>query len=152
MHGSQLWPRFPPKTHNGQMIKALVAALLLAAATAAAGDPVKCVDAKGKVTYMDETAPGADKCQPVAGSTQIVPHDTPSRTPTARPDTSLEEKRARIAAAETQLNDARQKLAEQEAIREGNERNYARVLERLKPYQEAVDAAEKNLERAKAER
>jgi hypothetical protein len=134
------------------MNRALLAVLLLAAAATASGAPVKCVDAKGKVLYIDEADVGARKCEPVSGSIEVVPHDVPSRTPTAAPDNSLEEKRARIAAAETQLNDAKQKLAEQEAIREGNERNYARVLERLKPYQDAVAAAEKNLERARAER
>jgi len=133
-------------------MKVLVTLVLLAAAGSAIAAPVKCVDAKGKVTYVDETAPGADKCKPITGTIEVVPHDTPSRQPTLQPDTSLEEKRARIEAAEQRLNEAKQRLAEQEAIREGNERNYARVLERLKPYQDAVEAAQKDLDRARAER
>jgi len=136
-------------------MKALLALLLCASPMlplGAAAAPVKCVDAKGKVTYMDETAPGAGKCQPITGSTVIVPADKPSAVPTILPDTSLEQKRQHIAEAEAKLADAKQRLAEQEAIREGNERNYARVLERLAPYQAAVEAAEKELERAKAER
>ena len=36
----------------------------------------------------------------------------------------------------------REQLAQQEAIRTGDERNYQRVLDRLKPYQEAVRQAE----------
>jgi hypothetical protein len=133
-------------------MKTLFAALLIASTGSVVGAPVKCVDAKGKITYIDETAAGAEKCEPLTGSTVIVPHDAPSRKPTIVPDNSMEEKRARVAAAEASLNEAKQRLAEQEAIREGNEKNYARVLERLKPYQDAVDAAAKKLEQVKAER
>ena len=133
-------------------MRALLAAVLLCTAAAAVAAPVKCVDAKGKILYIDEADAGTLKCQPVTGSTVIVPHDKPSRTPAVAPDNSLEEKRQRVAAAETRLDEAKQRLAEQEAIREGNEKNYARVLERLKPFQDAVNAAEKDLERVKAER
>jgi hypothetical protein len=133
-------------------MRALLATLLLGAACVATAAPVKCVDAKGKVLYIDEADVGALKCEPVTGSTVIVPHDTPSRTPTAAPDRSLEQARERIAAAEAKVAEAKAKLAEQEAIREGNEKNYARVLERLKPYQDAVDQAERELQTAKTQR
>lgn len=49
------------------------------------------------------------------------------------------------------LAEAKRKLAEQEAIRTGDERNYARVLERLKPYRDAVEVHEKNIEALKRE-
>ena len=49
------------------------------------------------------------------------------------------------------LSDSRKKLAEQEAIRGGDEKNYARVLERLKPYQDTVEVHEKNVEALKRE-
>lgn len=49
------------------------------------------------------------------------------------------------------LEDARRKLAEQEAIRTGNEKNYARVLERLKPFRDSVQLHEKNIEALKRE-
>jgi hypothetical protein len=49
------------------------------------------------------------------------------------------------------LSDAQAKLAEQESVRSGNESNYARVLERLKPYQEAVDLHTKNIEQLRGE-
>ena len=135
-------------------MKAFLASLVLALLPfPALAAPVKCVDAKGKVIYMDEADAGALKCQPVTGSTVIVPADRPSASPAPAPvDNSLEQKRQHIAEAEARLAEAKQRLAEQEATREGNERNYARVLERLKPYQDAVDAAEKDLERARSER
>ncbi len=49
------------------------------------------------------------------------------------------------------LAESRKKLAEQEAIRTGNEKNYARVLERLKPYRDSVEVHEKNVEALKRE-
>jgi hypothetical protein len=49
------------------------------------------------------------------------------------------------------LADARKKLAVQEAIRTGDEKNYARVLERLKPFRDAVEVHEKNVEALKRE-
>lgn len=52
---------------------------------------------------------------------------------------------------ESLLAEARRKLAEQEAVRSGNEKNYARVLERLRPYRDAVDVHTKNIEALKRE-
>jgi len=47
--------------------------------------------------------------------------------------------------AEKQLADARKKLTEQESIRNGDEKNYQRVLDRLKPFQDEVRIAEDNV-------
>ncbi len=52
---------------------------------------------------------------------------------------------------ESMLADARKKLAEQEAIRTGDEKNYAKVLDRLKPYQDTVEVHAKNVEALKRE-
>jgi hypothetical protein len=52
---------------------------------------------------------------------------------------------------ESMLADARKKLAEQEAIRTGDEKNYQRVLDRLKPYQDTVEVHQKNVEALKRE-
>lgn len=52
---------------------------------------------------------------------------------------------------ERSLNDAKAKLAEQEAVRHGDEKNYQRVLDRLRPYQDAVDRAERNVAALKRE-
>lgn len=49
------------------------------------------------------------------------------------------------------LTDARKKLSEQEGVRSGDDKNYARVLERLKPYQDTVEVHEKNVEALKRE-
>jgi hypothetical protein len=52
---------------------------------------------------------------------------------------------------EALLADAKRKLAEQEQIRTGDEKNYARVLERLQPYKDAVEVHNKNIEALKRE-
>jgi hypothetical protein len=49
------------------------------------------------------------------------------------------------------LADAKRKLAEQEAVRSGDEKNYARVLDRLRPYQDAVEVHQKNVDALKRE-
>ena len=58
--------------------------------------------------------------------------------------------RGRAGAEEKGLADAKAKLAEQESIRNGDEKNYQRVLDRLKPYQDAVERHERNVVRAEA--
>ncbi len=56
-----------------------------------------------------------------------------------------------LAQEQGMLADARKKLAEQEAIRAGDEKNYVRVLERLKPFRDSVEVHEKNVEALKRE-
>jgi hypothetical protein len=50
-----------------------------------------------------------------------------------------------LAREQKALDDAKKALGEQQAQRTGDERNYARVQERLKPFQEAVSMHEKNI-------
>jgi hypothetical protein len=56
-----------------------------------------------------------------------------------------------LAQEESMLADARRKLAEQESVRAGDERNYARVLERLQPFKDAVEVHTKNIDALKRE-
>jgi hypothetical protein len=126
----------------------------------------KYLDSEGRIIYSNtpNTPPkGASKVKcfedPVArppSSSGQHPDTNAAGTPkTTRisPDTqkSRDGERRRILEQELadetqQLAQAKEQLAAQEAIRNGNERNYERVLERLKPYQDAVATHGRNIE------
>ena len=131
---------------------------LLALAGSAGAEPVKCVDASGKVRYVDSSAKGDMKCEPVRGSANFgvgegraKPAPSPAQKKGA-PPMSEAERRAAIAEAEKDLEEKKRALAAQEATREGGERNYARVEERLAPYREAVQNAQRYLEDVRSSR
>ncbi|MEO8165436.1 MAG: hypothetical protein ABI619_08565 [Betaproteobacteria bacterium] len=50
-----------------------------------------------------------------------------------------------------QLAQSKEQLAAQEAVRNGNERNYERFLERVQPYRDAVATHERNINALKRE-
>ena len=130
----------------------LLPALLAFAAGSVCAQPVKCVDAKGKVRYIDQSAMGTEKCEPVKDRTQILqsqPGAINLHPPAKSSGLSLAQREGNVRAAESQLEQAKKALAEQEAIRGGDEKNYQRVLDRLKPYQDAVAKAEQNLDQAR---
>ena len=126
----------------------------------------KYLDSEGRVIYSNtpNTPPkGASKvkcfedpvARPPASGSQNADTNAAGAPKTTRisPDTqkSRDGERRRILeqelADETQkLAQAKEQLAAQEAIRNGNERNYERVLERLKPYQDAVATHGRNIE------
>jgi hypothetical protein len=56
-----------------------------------------------------------------------------------------------LATEERNLVDAKSKLTQEEGVRHGDERNYQRVLDRLKPYQDAVERHERNVAALKKE-
>jgi hypothetical protein len=121
----------------------------------------KCPDASGRPTYTNVKRDTVGKnCTLVSKEVSVVPPQIPARasqSPTGSDSASARsENRRRILESELQneqqlLSDARQKLTEQEGTREGDERNYARVLERLKPFQEAVSQHSKNIEQLRGE-
>jgi hypothetical protein len=128
-------------------------------AVAQAADIYKCVDASGRASYTnDKRETVGRKCEVIASQINVAPAPAkPAAKPGAFPRESATERSAALArqreilerelAAEQQdLEKARQALAEQEAVRFGDERNYARVLERLQPFRDRVDTHEKNIE------
>src|SRR5437762_7451181 len=122
----------------------------------------KCPDASGRPTYTNVKRDTVGKnCTLVSKEVSVVPAQVPTRgvqsSAVADPIAARNENRRKILESELQnerqlLSDARQKLTEQEGIRDGDERNYARVLERLKPYQEAIGQHTKNIERSEERR
>jgi hypothetical protein len=125
----------------------------------------KCRTETGQVTYTnDRRQAEKQKCELVTSQINVAPPlaKPPARTPagfpreTQRDSASARERQREIlqkelASEEQALSKARQALAEQEAVRSGDERNYARVLERLQPYKESVETHQKNIEALKRE-
>jgi hypothetical protein len=123
-----------------------------------------CRDKEGRTTVTNQKEDTVGKnCRVVQQSrVQVVPAVTPNAKPGAKAPTTFpkEDANARAAAKARQrdilerelaqeqklLDQARKDLAAQEAVRYGDERNYARVLERLQPYKDTVERHEKNVE------
>lgn len=127
-----------------------------------------CRDKEGKthVTNVAEDTRGMD-CRIVEERVTVVPAGprssttTTARARTASPTgfpresasnrASAKDKQRQILERELEeeralLDKSKQALAAQEAVRYGDERNYARVLARLKPYQDTVEVHQKNVE------
>jgi len=124
----------------------------------------KCVEADGRAHYTNiKKETDGKQCTVVTKEVSVVsPPAPPSRSaasekagsgfPKVDRDTqkARDESRRRIlddelAAEEKGLVDAKAKLAAQEAVRYGDEKNYQRVLDRLKPYQDTVERHERNI-------
>ncbi|HTQ74956.1 MAG TPA: DUF4124 domain-containing protein [Burkholderiales bacterium] len=116
----------------------------------------KCPDASGRPTYTNvKRDTVGKKCTLVVREVQVVPAQVTSREKSSVA-VDRNQNRRKILESELQneqqlLSDARQKLAEQESVRTGEERNFARVQDRLRPYQEAVDQHTKNIEQLRSE-
>jgi hypothetical protein len=132
--------------------------LALLCAGAAGAQTCKYVDSEGRVTYSNVPIKNARKVTcfepPAPPKPQAQQADTPAQPARPKVDQTTQRQRdddrrnileAELRAEEERLAEARRVLAEQESIRTGDERNYQRVLERLKPYQEAVEQHEKNI-------
>ena len=123
----------------------------------------KCVDASGRASYTNEAREtDGRKCQLVTTQINVVPPPKPSAAPAGFPRESAAERangksrqrailEQELASEQADLAKAKEALAEQESVREGGERNYARVLERLQPYKDRVETHEKNVEALKRE-
>ena len=127
----------------------------------------KCRGADGRWTYTnDRREAERQKCEVVTRQINVAPtppaRSAPATRPGSFPRESAAERERRaansrdilekeLATEETALAKARQELAEQEAVRYGNERNYARVIERLQPYKDSVETHEKNIGALKRE-
>lgn len=130
----------------------------------------RCVDESGRMQYTNvQTDMAGRQCQIVQGEVSVVPGSTPASTArkppapaqqqaTANRDSAAgrETSRRRIleeelAQEEQLLQKARADLTAQEATRGGDERNYQKVLDRLKPFQDTVDRHARNVDALKKE-
>ena len=121
-----------------------------------------CVDRDGKRLYTsDKRETNGLKCKLVSREINVMPAQKPAspssfprETPQARDSAKARQRdilEKELATEQQQLDQARKNLAEQESIRMGDEKNYARVLERLQPYKDTVDLHQKNIEALKRE-
>jgi hypothetical protein len=127
----------------------------------AQGEVYKCPDATGRPTYTNVKRDTVGKnCTLVSKEVSVVPAQAPTRATPSSASSSTSatrnENRRKILESELQnehqlLADAKQRLAEEEGIRTGDERNYAKVQERLRPYHQTVDQHTKNIEQLRGE-
>lgn len=146
-----------------------VVAMVFVLAAPARGDTFKCMDANGRATYTnmkDETK--GKNCSVVMREISVVPAIPPARNAAASPspagfpkvDPATQKNRdaARRRILEEELSGeekalalAKTELTQQESIRNGDEKNYQRVLDRLQKYKDEVERHEKNVEALKKE-
>lgn len=159
---------------NGASLVVVIGMLAAGPACAQLKTLWNCKDPAGRTTLTDQKADTVGKdCRVVsqervsvvpatvgtasAGPTNATtksPASFPRETPADRAASKARQKDTlakELSQEESMLADARKKLSEQEAIRTGDEKNYARVLERLKPYKDTVEVHEKNVEALKRE-
>src|SRR5438105_10914222 len=133
----------------------------------------KCRGADGHWTYTNDRREAEKmKCEVVTRQVNVAPAPPP---PSARPspsagrgrpadfpkETASERSNARdrqreileqeLTNEQAALAKAKQDLAAQAAVGSGDERNYARVEERLQPYKDSVETHEKNVEALRRE-
>lgn len=121
----------------------------------------RCVDdGRSQYTNMKKETEGKD-CTVVSREVSVVhslpvaeqkPDARPANFPRVAPETQRlrDETRRKILENELSIEakslaDAKAKLAAQEEVRHGNERNYQKVVDRLQPYQESVERHERNV-------
>jgi hypothetical protein len=134
----------------------------------AAAEIFKCTDAQGSVIYSNMQSRNCKRLNvepPTGGRTHSSVSSggsAASSTPSGFPRVDGPTQKARdddrrrildqeVAAEQKNLEQARRELAEQEAVRSGDERNYQRVLDRLQPFKDRVALHERNIEAIRKE-
>ncbi|TAN50740.1 MAG: DUF4124 domain-containing protein [Betaproteobacteria bacterium] len=162
-----------PKRPMRSMIRLTLFALMAWGQAQAQGTPAEkietlwnCKDTDGRTTLTNQQSDTVGKnCRIVSQQRVTVvpaPSKSAAKSPANFPKESVNDRAAarerqrqtlerEMAQEQDLLATAKRKLAEQEAIRSGDEKNYARVLERLRPYQDAVEVHTKNIEALKRE-
>ena len=141
--------------------------LAASAARAQVTEIYKCIDPGGRPLYTsDKRDTAGKKCELVSREVNVAPAPpkpaAKAPSPANFPKESAAERanakgkqreilEKELASEQQLLAKAKKDLAEQEAQRSGDERNYARVLERLQPYKDTVETHEKNIEALRRE-
>ena len=154
------------------MLRLLAALVALTAGSAHAQvtEIWKCKGADGHWTYTnDKREAERQKCELVTRQINVAPapkpppprntnntngKDFPRETPQDSANAKARQRdilERELAQEQQALAKAKADLAEQENVRFGNERNYARVEERLQPFKDSVETHEKNIEALRRE-
>ncbi len=144
------------------MTRRIVASLsLFLAWPAMAGTIYKCTDEGGGTlisnTKVNKTCQavvtGPDSAMPAPAKPRAAGTPSPAGFPKVGEDTqkARDTDRRRILEQEMEaeqknLEAAKKDLADQEAVRTGDEKNYQRVLDRLQPYKDRVAQHERNIQ------
>ena len=146
------------------MTRSLLALLItLLPLSASAQTIYKCVDANGSTTYASsrldknckvissgsENAMPAPKAKPAGAASNPSPAGFPRVQEDAQKARDTDRQRIleqEMAGEQRNLEQAKKELAEQEAVRSGDEKNYQRVLDRLQPYKDRVSQHERNIQ------
>lgn len=143
-------------------MKTLILILVMIAAPAAYADMWKCVDQDGNTRYTNIKA-DAKGCKaldigPIDSAPATRVQQKPLNFPSVKSDTQRQRDADRrkileqeMTQEQRQLELAKRQLTEQKDIRLGSEKNYARVEERLRPYEDKVRLHESNVESLKKE-
>jgi hypothetical protein len=141
----------------------LASGLVAVPAHAQVTEIYKCLDPSGRPLYTsDKRDTAGKKCEIVSRQVNVAPSQPPPQRPATFPRESANDRSSAMVrqrailekelATETEmLAKARQDLAAEEATRSGDERNYARVLERLQPFKDSIETHEKNIEALRRE-
>ncbi len=148
-------------------MRTLLVILLAFAAQGASAEMWKCVDADGNTRYTNvKSESKACKALNLDPINTATPHpSSASRTqqkPANFPSVDNETQRQRdagrrrileqeLSQEQQQLEAAKKQLAEQKDVRLGNEKNYSRVEDRLRPYEDRVKLHDNNIESLKKE-
>lgn len=142
-----------------------VSAWLVLAAFPVHADIYKCVAADGHVMYSNLADKNCKRLSldPVPSSSTpaarpAVKTPTPANFPkvgeSAQKSRDTDRRRileGELSAEQDNLQQAKKALAEQEAVRLGDERNYQKMLDRLQPYKDKVALHERNIEAIQSE-
>jgi len=157
-------------------LRALILVAFVTPASAQVTEIYKCVEANGRPLYTsDKRETVGKKCELVSREVNVVSTPPPAKPPAAAPgspaqkaspgnfpkETPSQKANARdrqreilqkeLATEQQLLDKARKDLAAQEAVRTGDERNYAKTLERLQPFRDSVETHQKNIEALRRE-
>ena len=155
--------------HRSWALGWMLIGVLAGSAHAQVTEIYKCLDPAGRPLYTsDKRDTAGKKCDLVSREINVVPvQQIPAQRPSASRSGSFPRESAsdranakerqreilekELATEQQLLAKAQQDLAEQESVRSGDERNYARALERLQPYKESLEVHQKNVEALRRE-